>query len=115
MNDDWMRPAGQSIPLAGSPLAAYQAKLTAELTAGLIPATCPHPATVTYLCMPARLLCCRDCWPETRETAGTREPVCAVCGMPATGSTVWLAVHVLAWALLCTACQTTGNVPQAVN
>jgi hypothetical protein len=113
--NDAPRPMGESIPLPGSPLAEYEARINTDLAAGFIPATCPHPAAVTRLYLPSATLCCEHCEAETRAAVDSRAPVCAICGAPAAGSTAWLAVRVVAVALLCRRCQTTGNVPQAVN
>ncbi len=116
MNNAQPWPAATSIPLPGSPLAAYEAKVSAEVAAGLIPATCPHPAAVRRLVLPSRALCCEDCYPETHEALRSQAHVCAVCGArEVAGWSAWMAGSVTAVAMLCRRCQTTGNVAQSAN
>jgi hypothetical protein len=109
------REIGMSIALPGSPLAAFQDRLVAELASDSIPCACPHPATASRLFLPARVLCCEDCEEGLRDAADEQPPRCAICTGAATRMTVWMTGPVLVMTRLCDACSSIGNTPVSRN
>jgi hypothetical protein len=113
---DGLQFAGYSLPLEGSPLAAFEARVNADLAAGDIPCACPHPATADTASFPSGLYGCEDCV-RTMQVAldAQHAPLCACCGEPATKTTAWLAGTVTVIARVCGTCSSTGNFVQSPN
>ena len=113
---DEPRGVGQSLPLPGSPLAALTARIAAQLEAGAIPCSCPHPADVEWLYIPAMILCCADCAPAL-IAPHNQDPAhrCAICGRLATMNAAWTTGSLHAVARICEACSTAGNAPASIN
>jgi hypothetical protein len=110
-----LRPVGTSIPLPGSPLAALNDRVGAELEAGLISCSCPHPFTAEYLYLPSAVLCCADCTATLLKDVNSQPPRCAIGAGRASGGTLWMAGRVHVSALLCEACSTAGTTPLSQN
>ena len=103
-------PIGASIPLPGSPMGEFGARINTQLDEDAIPCACPHPVTADRLFMPSRILCCTECAAWVREVADQQQPECAVCGGPATGSVMWPHGLVVVMAQTCGNCQAAGVV-----
>jgi hypothetical protein len=103
---------------ASSPVAAMWRRIAAELGAGVIPATCTHPATAEFLRVPSMALRCAECLAGEPAPPDSQPGPCASCGGP--GGCLYITwldedARVLVTARICPGCMRAGNLSLVCN